>query len=200
MAKEFRGDNLYGNFNQPPAPQTEPDTLQQNLNKVDATAATFNRTAAALDYHNIINIAVFLLFIVVLLWILKSVFGSAMSSVWEFFKRPFVDLTATNKAKEEGAVTQDMGKARNAADALYACFSWSGDDEDGVVRIIQNFVQQPGDWSMLKTAFGTQHDKKMIGIGAHDHDLEGMLVCNLTDSERAPIRRHLNSVGITANI
>lgn len=126
---------------------------------------------------------------------LKSLFSGGSDSLKETIKQLGIDINSGNR----GNLTEDT--AKDFADSLYAMFGNINDDNDGIVTKMKSLTYAE-DYVRVRSAWRTRKCKKplvytWLNGGEHEHDLPGMLRCNLNDRRCTEIKTHLTSIGVT---
>lgn len=139
-----------------------------------------------------------ILLTVVLVWIIlgkqfKSMFKSAKTNIQQAVSQAVVEQTyGKGRLNEESAAA--------FADSLYSLFGNINDQNDAIVAKMKT-IETVADYYLIRTQWGTKACKKPFYMdwlnGKHDHDLIGMLTCNLNEKRRSAVKEHLLSIGVT---
>lgn len=141
---------------------------------------------------------VLILLTVVLVWI---ILGNQLKSLSKSVK------TKIQQAVSQSVVERTYGKGRlneesaaAFADSLYSLFG-NIDDQNNAIVAKMKTIETVADFYLIRTQWGTKPCKKPFYMnwlnGKHEHDLIGMLTCNLNEKRRSAVKEHLLSIGVT---
>lgn len=179
-------------------------TYQDALKNVKDTSNTLEDVSRGFTAKNIAGIwwagIVLVLLTIATLFIVKKYVKNEAGNLWDFLTKPYRDLAERIKAAREvqqiteatGEVPTLRGKedAKAVADAIYNCFSPTGDDEESLYNIIEQRIKNQADWEAVKGQFGVRDCPKLGTLFSYKHtgDMEHVIGHNLSTGERTTLR------------